>query len=182
VRRRWILEYVGVAAVAVVMALAVQAFVVKPFRIPSGSMAGTLVPRDRVLVNRVVYHLRPPHRGDVVVLDSSAVGRILIKRVVALPGETIALEDGRVYVDGRRLAEPYVKRVDGRAEATLPFSGTEDPWSLDEPFVVPLGHYFLMGDNRSVSDDSRDWGPAPEHELIGEAFCTYWPLTRVRGL
>jgi signal peptidase I len=87
-----------------------------------------------------------------------------------------------VYIDGRRLAEPYVKRIGGQAEATLAFTGTGRPWSLEEPYVVPLGHYFLMGDNRSVSDDSRDWGPAPEHELIGEAICTYWPLTRARGL
>ena len=181
-RRRWVFEYVIVAAVAVMMALAVQAYVVKPYRIPSLSMAATLVPRDRVLVNRVVYHLHEPRRGDIVVIDSSVVGRILIKRVVALPGETIALADGHVYVNGRRLAEPYVKRVGGRPEATLPFTGTGRPWSLEHPYVVPLGHYFLMGDNRSVSDDSRDWGPAPAHELIGEAFCTYWPLTRARGL
>lgn len=167
---------------AVVLALAVQAYVVKPYRIPSLSMAQTLVPRDRVLVNRLVYHLRKPHRGDVVVIDSAAVGRILIKRVIGLPGETIALRGGAVYIDGRLLREPYVRRVAGQPEATLPFTGTGNPWSLERPYVVPADHYFLMGDNRSVSDDSRDWGAAPAHELIGEAFCTYWPLTRTRGL
>lgn len=181
-RRRWVFEYLVVAAVAVMMALAVQAYVVKPFRIPSESMAATLVPRDRVLVNRVVYHLREPRRGDVVVVDSAVVGRVLIKRVVALPGETIELRDGVVLVDGRQIDEPYVRRAGDGPEPTLPFVGTGDAWSLEEPYVVPLGHYFLMGDHRSVSDDSRDWGPAPAHELIGEAVCTYWPLTRLRGL
>ncbi len=181
-RRRYVLEYLVVAVVAVVLALAVQAYIIKPYRIPSLSMAQTLVPRDRVLVNRVVYHLRQPHRGDVVVLDSSAVGRILIKRVIGLPGETISVKGGSVYIDGRRLIEPYVRRVDGHPEATLAFTGTGKPWSLERPYVIPQGHYFLMGDNRSVSDDSRDWGPAPEHELIGEAFFTYWPLTRAHGL
>jgi len=178
--QRHLVEYLVVVAAAVVLALAVQAYAFKPFRIPSLSMAQTLEPRDRVLVNRAVYHFRKPHRGDVVVIDSAEVGRILIKRVIGLPGETVSLHDGSVYIDGRRLVEPYVARANGRPEATVPFSG--HPWSLQEPYVVPAGHYFLMGDNRTVSDDSRDWGPAPEHEFIGEAFCTYWPLTRARGL
>jgi signal peptidase I len=181
-KRRTIAEYLLVALCAIVAALLVQAFVVKPYRIPSESMAATLVPRDRVLVNRVVYRLHEPGRGDVVVIDSAAVGRILIKRVVGLPGETISVDDGALYVDGRRLDEPYVHRVNGQTEPTEPFRGTGQPWSLERPYKVPSGHYFLMGDNRTVSDDSRDWGPAPRREIIGEAFFTYWPLSRLHGL
>jgi signal peptidase I len=181
-KRRTIAEYLLVALCAIVAALLVQAFLVKPYRIPSESMAATLVPRDRVLVNRVVYRLHPPGRGDIVVIDSAAVGRILIKRVVALPGETISVDGGAVYIDGRRLDESYVHRVDGQTEPTEPFRGTGQAWSLESPYRVPAGHYFLMGDNRVVSDDSRDWGPAPRHEIIGEAFFTYWPLSRLHGL
>ena len=107
-RGRTIAEYLLVALCAVVAALLIQAFLIKPYRIPSESMAATLVPRDRVLVNRVVYRLHAPGRGDIVVINSAAVGRILIKRVVALPGETISLSGGSVYIDGRRLDEPYV--------------------------------------------------------------------------
>lgn len=180
--RRVLVDYVLVAVVAVVAALAVQAFVLKPYRIPSESMAATLVPRDRILVNRVVYHLREPHRGDVVVIDSHVVGRVLVKRVVGLPGETISLRGGDVYIDGRRLSEPYVRRSGGRPEATEPFVDTGEAWSLETPYRIPAGCYFLLGDNRTVSDDSRDWGPAPRTELIGEAFFTYWPLTRAGSL
>lgn len=181
-RPRTVAEYVLVALCAVVAALLLQAYVVKPYRIPSESMAATLVPHDRVLVDRVVYRLHAPHRGDIVVIDSSAVGRVLIKRVVALPGETISLKAGSVYIDGRRLVEPYVRRVDGQPESTEPFRGSGQPWSLERPYTVPAGEYFLMGDNRTVSDDSRDWGPAPRREIIGEAFLTYWPLSRLHGL
>jgi signal peptidase I len=181
-KRRGLIDYGVVVVVAFLVALLVQAFLVKPYRIPSESMAATLVPRDRVLVNRVVYRLHEPRRGDVVVLDSAAVGCVLIKRVVGLPGETLSLRGGAVYIDGRRLEEPYVARRDGETEPTAAFAGTGRPWSLERPYTVPTGHYFLMGDNRVVSDDSRDWGPAPRREIVGMAFLTYWPLSRLHGL
>jgi signal peptidase I len=182
VRRRSLAEYLLVAICAVVAALLVQAYVVKPYRIPSESMASTLVPRDRVLVNKVVYKMRDPHRGDIVVIDSRILHKVLIKRVVGLPGERIALQDGAVYIDGRRLTEPYVDVTGGRREQTDPFLGTGKPWALETPYVIPARHYFVMGDNREVSDDSRDWGTVPRSEIIGEAFFTYWPLNRAHGL
>ena len=180
-KRRAVAEYVLVAICAVVAALLIQAYVVKPYRIPSESMAATLVPRDRVLVNKVVYQMREPHRGDIVVIDSHVLHKVLIKRVVGLPGERIALDRGDVYIDGRALVEPYVDVTGGRREQTDPF-GTGKPWSLDRPYVIPPGHYFVMGDNREVSDDSRDWGTVPRSEIIGKAFFTYWPLNRAHGL
>ena len=181
-KRRSLAEYLLVAICAVVAALLVQAYVVKPYRIPSESMAATLVPQDRVLVNKVVYRMRDPHRRDIVVIDSKVLNKVLIKRVVGLPGERIALHDGAVYIDGRRLAEPYVDVSGGRREQTDPFFDTGKPWALVRPYVIPAGHYFVMGDNREVSDDSRDWGTVPRSEIIGEAFFTYWPLSRAHGL
>ena len=177
-RRRTIAEYLLVGLCAIIAALLVQAFLVKPYRIPSESMAATLVPRDRVLVNRVVYRLHAPGRGDIVVIDSSAVGRILIKRVVGLPGETVSVDGGAVYIDGRRLDEPYVHKLDGETEPTEPFRGTGKAWSLERAYTVPSGHYFLMGDNRTDSDDSRFWGTVPRADIIGEGFIVYWPLGR----
>jgi signal peptidase I len=182
VRRRSLAEYLLVAICAVVAALLVQAYVVKPYRIPSESMASTLVPRDRVLVNKVVYKMRDPHRGDIVVIDSRVLDKVLIKRVVGLPGERISLKGGAVYIDGRRLQEPYVDVTGGRREQTDPFLGTGKAWALVTPYIIPAGHYFVMGDNREVSDDSRDWGTVPRREIIGEAFFTYWPLNRAHGL
>jgi signal peptidase I len=182
VKPRILAEYVLVALGAVAVALLLQAYVVKPYRIPSESMAATLVPQDRVLVNRVVYKLHGPQRGDVVVIDSAAVGRVLIKRVVGLPGDKVSVRGGFVFIDGKRLVEPYVRRVDGHQEPTEPFRGTGQPWALERPYKVPAAHYFLMGDNRTVSDDSRDWGPAPRREVIGEAFLTYWPFSRLHSL
>jgi signal peptidase I len=175
--RRPAVEYAIIAVCAIALALLIQAFVVKPYRIPSESMTNTLKVGDRVLVNRVVYHFRHPRRGDIIVFQSHAVGMTLIKRVIGVPGDTLSLSNGSVYVNGRRLNEPYVLRVNGVATATEPFTDGQ-PWSLAKPYTVPPGHYFVMGDNRSQSDDSRDWGPLPASELIGEAFFRYWPLNR----
>lgn len=187
-KRGKLLEYVVVAVVAVALALAVQAFLVKPFRIPSESMAGTLRPGDRVLVNRVVYHLRAPHRGDVLVfhypLDPSLY---FIKRVVGVPGDTLQVRDGRLYMNGEPEVEPYVHHTAGATDPTLaaaPVPGTtmQQPWSLAQPFTVPPGQYFVMGDNRTDSDDSRDWGTVPQADIVGEGFFLYWPPDHWRPL
>jgi len=183
-----VLEYVAVVAVAVLVALAVQAWLVKPYRIPSGSMLDTLRPGDRVLVNRVVYHLREPRRGDVIVFrypqDPDVV---FIKRVVGVPGDLLEARDGRLYVNGNKAAEPYVHRTGGRldptvAQAAIAGSTLHDPWSLAEPYRVPAGAYFVMGDNRTDSDDSRDWGTVPRAAIVGEGLATYWPVSRLRAL
>jgi len=183
-----VLEYAAVVAVAVLVAIAVQAWLVKPYRIPSESMLDTLRPGDRVLVNRAVYHLREPHRGDVVVFryphDPSVV---FIKRIVGVPGDVLEVVDGRLYVNGERPTEPYVHRTSGRtdptvAQAAIAGSTLHDPWSLAVPYRVPDGEYFVMGDNRTDSDDSRDWGTVPRTAIVGEGLATYWPLSRLRAL
>ena len=185
---RRVLEYAAVVVVAVLVALAVQAWLVKPYRIPSESMLDTLRPGDRVLVNRVVYRLRDPHRGEVIVFHyprDPAV--VFIKRVVGVPGDVLQVRDGRLYVNGRRAADPHVHRTDGQADPTtaqaaIVGSTMHDPWSLAEPYRVPDGAYFVMGDNRTDSDDSRDWGTVPRSAIVGEGLATYWPLSRLHAL
>jgi signal peptidase I len=183
-----VLEYSVVIAAAVLVALAVQAWLVKPYRIPSESMLDTLRPGDRVLVNRAVYHLREPHRGDVIVFHSPGDPSVVfIKRVVGVPGDKLEARDGRLYVNGRPCSEPYVHRTSGRMDPTVAqaaIAGTtlHDPWSLAEPFTVPAGRFFVMGDNRTDSDDSRDWGTVPRTAIVGEGVATYWPLSRLRAL
>ena len=173
---------------AIGLALVIQAFVVKPYRIPSPSMVDTLEIGDRVLVNRVVYHLRDVARRDVIVFRYPLNRDVVfIKRVVGLPGDRLLAKDGKLWVNGEPQDEPYVHKTNGVADPTQPMGAipgtpTPHPWSLQEEYTVPEGSYFMMGDNRANSDDSRVWGPVPENDLIGEAFFIYWPLTRLDTL
>ena len=187
-KRGRLIDYGVVAVVAILLALLVQAFLVKPYRIPSESMASTLRPGDRVLVNRVVYRLREPHRGDVLVFrypeDRDVV---FIKRVVGVPGDTLRVRQGCLWVNGRPVDEPYVHATAGRRDpttASVPVAGStmRQPWSLARPYTVPPDSYFVMGDNRTDSDDSRFWGTVPRADIIGEGFIVYWPFGRWAAL
>jgi signal peptidase I len=177
-KSRTLLEYVVLAVVAVAVALLIQAFLVKPYRIPSASMEDTLLIGDRVLVDRISWRFSQPERGDIVVFHSPIVGPVLIKRIIGLPNDEISLSGGFVYINGRRLDEPYVRRVGGRQEVSEPFSNGL-PWSLQEPYRVPPGSYFVMGDNRTDSGDSRDFGPIKREQFVGHAFARYWPPGRI---
>ena len=179
-------EYGVILVVALAVAFVLQAFVVKPYRIPSPSMVATLEPGDRVLVARVSRTAsRRRQRGDIVVfkypLDTHVV---FIKRIIGLPGRHVSLRGGHVYVNGRA-AERALRRQGRRPTGAHRSRGTprrstmSEPWSLHQPYTVPAGHYFVMGDNRTDSDDSRDWGPVPARDLIGRAFLIYWPLSRI---
>jgi signal peptidase I len=184
---RALIDYGLTAVAAVVLAVLIQAFVVKPYMIPSTSMATTLVPGQRVLVDRVSYRFRAIQRGDIVVFHRPDDTKdILIKRVVGLPGDVLSIADGHLRLNGVPLNEPYVDRVGGVPEQTQPADASSPdgspPWSLERPFTVPAGTYFVMGDNRVDSLDSRYWGTVPRGDVIGRAFVTYWPLTRVGGL
>jgi signal peptidase I len=196
---RSLLELVVTVAVAVVVALLVQAFVVKPYRIPTGSMLPTLALGQRILVNRmdtdpgigdvVVFH--PPHGADLgsgqcanSLQGFSAGGTPLaqpcdeplaskstqtfVKRVVGLPGDVLRIVDGHVVRNGKREPDAYISACGGVAECTFSRS-----------IRVPAGDYYMMGDNRGDSDDSRYWGPVPQRYIIGVAFLTYWPLDRI---
>ncbi|MEA2448164.1 MAG: signal peptidase [Thermoleophilaceae bacterium] len=197
-----LIEFVVIIAVALGLAIGIQAFLVKPFRIPSPSMVPTLAVGQRVLVNRIGTHFGDPSRGDVVVFkppagansnrcgipsepaDGHPCGKPtadrsqdnFIKRVIGLPGDTIAVKGNHAIVNGKQLDEPYVNKP-----AFEP-GGCSNLCNLPKPITVPKGYFFMMGDNRGESDDSRDWGPVPKEWIIGGAFFTYWPPSRIGTL
>jgi signal peptidase I len=187
-RRGSLVELLLIVAVALGLALVIQAVLVKPFRIPSQSMEPTLDVGQRVLVDRVSLRFSDPGRGDIVVFnppagaDQNQCGvdhaarqacpqptegesdTNFIKRVVGLPGDRLSVRDGLVYIDGEPLDEPYV-----REDATCGLC------NLRREITIPPDHFFMMGDNRGASADSREWGPIPGDSIIGQAFFTYWP-------
>jgi signal peptidase I len=176
----WIVTIVG----AVAIVLAIKQWVVNPYRIPSSSMEPTLhcagaglgcTARfsDRVLANRFIYHFTDPKRGDIVVFETPqrarqdcGAGGTFVKRIIGLPGETWEMRNGFVYINSRRLQEPYVHR-ERRDVDTSPAE------------KIPPNSYFVMGDNRSQSCDSRVWGALPRANLIGKVFAVYWPPRRI---
>jgi len=189
-----LVELILIVAVALGLALGIQAFLVKPYRIPSESMVPTLQIGQRVLVNRIGERFTSPDVGDVVVFHPPAgaeqdntcgsgqppAGKVcdtptderadvnFIKRVVAGPGDRIAIRGGHVILNGKRQKEPFIEPCGGGEACDLP-----------REIRVPADHYFMMGDNRGSSDDSRFWGPVPRKWIIGEAFATYWPPKRI---
>lgn len=167
------IEWVAVIVGALVVALVVKTFLIQAFYIPSESMVPTLKVGDRVLVNKLSYRTGDIDRGDVVVFSrpggpGSDGIEDLIKRVVALPGETVEGREGRVHIDGEALAEPYLP--DGVATSTFP------------PYVVPEDHVWVMGDNRGASDDSRRFKGVPTGDVVGRAFVVIWPLPEIGTL
>ena len=183
-----------IVAVALGLALGIQAFLVKPYRIPSESMVPTLEIGQRVLVNRIGARFGDPDVGDVVVFHPPAGaeqdntcgsgpppdGQVckrpteekadvnFIKRVVAGPGDRIAIQGGHVILNGELQQEDFIRPCGGGEDCDFPRAVT-----------VPADHYFMMGDNRGASDDSRFWGPVPRDWIIGGAFGTYWPPNRI---
>lgn len=148
----------------------VRPFVVEAFFIPSESMIPTLEVGDRVFVNKFVYRISEPQRGDIIVFESVEGGEEeLIKRVVALGGDVVSVQNGTLIVNGERLEEPYVN-------ARFPDGSSYGPTR------VPEGEVFAMGDNRANSRDSRFFGPVPNEKIEGEAFVIFWPPTRIGTL
>jgi signal peptidase I len=181
---RLAVDWIVTIAVAIGVVLTVKVEVANPYRIPSASMEPTLRCArpaagcdasfsDRVIANRLAYRFRDPHRGDIVVFEAPEAaerrcseGGTFIKRIVGLPGEVLSERDGTLYVDGKPLDEPY---VDSRRRDSMTRS-----WPR-----VPDGEYFVMGDNRVASCDSREWGTVPRKNLIGPVLVTYWPPGRL---
>ena len=197
-----IVELVLTVAIAVGLALLIQAFLVKPYRIPSGSMEPTLAIGQRILVNRLDTS---PSLGDVVVFHPptgattpegtcgnpnqgvlaksgqpapqacdkdvpAESSETFVKRVVGLPGDHIKIVNGYVYRNGKKETGSYIQKCQ--------VSDGED-CDFETPIVVPAGDYYMMGDNRGNSLDSRFWGPVPQKWIVGVAFATYWPLDRI---
>jgi signal peptidase I len=180
---RWILELAIVVVVAIVVAVLLRTFVVATYSIPSGSMEPTLQVGDRIVVDKLSYHLHGVDRANIVVFstprhEACAGPRVsdLVKRVIGLPGETISVSGGRVYIDGKLLPEPWLPAT-GRAD-TYPGPSLE-PYSLHYPFRIPNGDVYVMGDNRTASCDSRYWGPVPESTIVGKVDLRIWPFTRL---
>jgi len=190
-------ELIVIVAIALGLALAIQAFLVKPYEIPSASMLPTLRINQRVLVDRIGTHFSSPSVGDIIVFHPPASENCIapnqgetqngdaqssacdvaqthvstetyIKRVVGLPGDRLSIRNGHVYRNGKREADSYTEPCLGAGECNFPATIT-----------IPRGDYYMMGDNRPDSLDSRFWGPVPKAWIIGEAFMTYWPPDRI---
>jgi signal peptidase I len=197
-----VVELVVVVAAALGLALAIQAFIIKPYRIPSGSMEPTLSIGQRILVDRLGNNFMSPHVGEIVVFhppanyeegcangnqgenqdgqDSAEAcdvswkkpsSQTFVKRVVGLPGDRIQIVNGHVIRNGVREKDSYITPC-----------GDTGSCDFERTITVPRGEYFMMGDNRGESDDSRFWGPVPRAWIIGQAFFTYWPPDRIGPL
>jgi signal peptidase I len=198
-RSNSLVELVAIIIVAVGLAFLIQAFVVKPYKIPSGSMEPTLSIGQRILVNRIGTDFGEPKIGEILVFHppEGATNGIcgpdphevtpggaacdqpvpkegsvtFIKRVVAGPGDTIYIKEGHVYLNGKREKDSYIRECGESSECNFPTA-----------IKIPAGHWFMMGDNRGNSEDSRFWGPIPASWVIGEAFATYWPPDKIGGI
>jgi signal peptidase I len=173
---RTIIEWVAVAVGALAVALLIKAFLLQAFYIPSPSMDPTLRVDDRVLVNKLSYRIGDVQRGDIIVFrkPEGEQGDIddFIKRVIALPGETISFVDGDVFIGGLALSESYVNGAPSTTSQLIP--GCDN--SATDSCLVPDNMVFVMGDNRLGSRDSRRFGPIEESSIIGRAFLKVWPL------
>jgi len=179
------IEWVVVVVGAVIVALVIKTFVMQAFYIPSESMQPLLEKGDRVLVNKLSYHLHDINRGDVVVFErpeeTNAEIKDLIKRVIGLPGESVVIKDNQVFIDGKALDEPYLPA--GTTITTGPGNATwTHKCTPEDPCVVPENTVWVMGDNRSNSQDSRYIGPIPQDKVVGRAFVIVWPFNRASGM
>jgi signal peptidase I len=186
-----LIEFAALLTLVLAALAVIQATLLKPFRVPSASMMPTLLVGQRVLVNRFIYDIQAPGRGDIVVFHppsparcattpavltscaesfAATSGRYYVKRILGLPGDRIAIRDGHPVIDGHELThEPYTISCPQRITIC----------ELPRPITVPPGHYFVIGDNRPDSLDSREFGPIPASAIIGQVFFTYWPPDRI---
>lgn len=154
-------ETIYLILIAAVIAWIIRSFIVQPFVVEQQSMLPTLFPSERVLVSRFTYDFSPIKRGDIITLNSPNSNKVLIKRVIATEKEAIEVRDGRVYINGKMIKEPYLTEV--------------RDFSNYGPMKIPKSHVFVMGDNRPNSGDSRFFGPVANENVIGKAFLVYWP-------
>lgn len=165
----YVLEILVILAAALVIAILVQAFLLKPFTVHQVSMRPTLENGDRILISRLTYRFSDPKRGDIVVLSSPLVdGEDLVKRVVAVADDTVSIHQGGLYVNNVRQTEPYLL----------------DQY-IDRDYAqikIGPGQVFVLGDNRNNSTDSRDFGPVGLDTIVGKVFLVYWPVGHWKGL
>ena len=169
-----VLEVVALGVVALVVALLVRTYVAEPFIIPSASMSDTLKVGDRLVGEKITYRTSDPQVGDIVTFtDPERSDVTLIKRVIAVGGQTVDLRDGVVYVDGQALDEPY---TDGKPSYELPTHSPLLSDGVEYPFTVPEGYLWVMGDNRTNSQDSRYFGAIPVSSVTSKALFVFWPF------
>jgi len=165
-------ENLQIVIIALSLAIVIRALVAEPRYIPSDSMVPTLHVGDRVVVEKISYHLQPPKTGDIVVFappeqlqeQGFSQDQAFIKRIIGLPGQTVAVKKGLVYLNDKPLVEKYI---------------AEPPEYQWGPYRVPENEYFVMGDNRNNSNDSSRWGFLPKQNIIGRAVVRFWPLERI---
>lgn len=163
------IEFVVIFAVAYLLAYALQNFLFGNFEIKQHSMEPTLYEFDRVFINRMTYKYSNPNRGDIVILlDPTGKQDDFVKRVIALPGEVVSIKNGEVFVNEKKIDEPYISK-----DLSIENMGS---------IRVPSDNFFVMGDNRPVSSDSRRFGPIPKENILGKVFVVWWPLAHSRVL
>ncbi|MBM7623540.1 signal peptidase I [Sporohalobacter salinus] len=161
-------EYLEAVVIAIILSFLIITFVVQAFFIPSGSMEPTLKPGDRIFVNKFIYRFQDPQRFDIIVFKYPVdPHKKFIKRVIGLPGDTVKIVDGTVYVNGKAIEEDYTLN-----------KGYSDYHKIE----VPSQNYFVLGDNRNNSEDSRFWGFVPRENIVGEALFRFWPITRIGAI
>lgn len=166
-----IIDIVETVAFSLVIFLLVVVFLVQPHRVDGSSMVPTFFDEEIILTNKIAYRFEPVSRGDIIIFHAPKdPKKDFIKRVIGLPKEQIRLKDGKLFVNQQPLSEPYLQQK------------TTSGVYLQEggEIIVPDDSYFVMGDNRAASSDSRTWGPVPRQNIIGKAWLLYWPPKRLR--
>ena len=182
---RWVIEWAVILMAVLLCTVLLRTYVVQSFYIPSPSMVPTLDVGDRIMVNKLSYDFHGVHRGDIVVFKRPPLEDQdfpdLVKRVIGLPGETISTENGHVYINGTELKEPWLPSGPSSYTGALP--DDEHPqFNMPGPVKIPPGHYYVMGDNRTDSEDSRFFGPISQSLIVGRAVAVVWPLSRIKGV
>lgn len=189
------LEWVDTGIVALILSFFIMTFVLQAFEIPSGSMRNTLIEGDHLFVtkfiygtripftDKVIWKIKKPERGDIIVFKSpTEPKKDFIKRCIGLPGDKIEINDKKVFVNDKPIEEPYVIYMDSHVYAKDSHFLSKNCRARDNfgPIVIPEGYYFMMGDNRDSSFDSRFWGPLGDKYIRGKALFLYWPLKRIK--
>ena len=172
--KREIREWTESIIIAFILAMIIRTFVVQSFKIPSGSMRPTLLERDRIFVNKFIYRFKHPERGDIIVFKyPEDKKKDFVKRLIALPGETIEIRDGDIYINDTACEKPEIIKE-------IYYYNRGDYGQPGQVIRVPADSYYALGDNSASSRDSRYWGFVPKKNLLGKAIFIYWPIARIR--
>ncbi len=181
-----LVEWIKALAVAGILVFLIRWFLVSPFIVDGPSMQPNFWDRERIIVNKIIYDIREPKRGEVIVFHVPEEGRDFIKRVIAVPGDTVSVSEDTVTINGQPIEEPYLQEAYEQAHAA---GQKYNPDNMDSSHfpnsefpdgTVPEGMLFVLGDNRSISEDSRMIGYVPMERVVGRADLVYWPLKDIK--